>query len=71
MTQVLSRTVNLILLSIIAIGIEVTSPTPIVATAPAPSGQTGSRTNLSETTLTADNVNITQFRKLYSYPVDG
>jgi hypothetical protein len=28
-------------------------------------------TNLSETTLTADNVNITQFGRLYAYPVDG
>ena len=27
--------------------------------------------NLSETTLTAANVNVKQFGKLYSYPVDG
>src|SRR5438046_1471532 len=32
-------------------------------------GQTGA--NISETTLTAANVNVNQFGKLYSYPVDG
>ena len=60
--------------AIIAIAIQVSTPAGLFAQIDVPTnrydpGRSGM--NLRETTLTAANVNVKQFGKLYSYPVDG